>query len=73
MVLAQAHHVDLARERLRQCLAEADEGKLRDLSTNLLYRLEVLRLALRLDFGNPGLAETALELLPADLRARVGK
>jgi hypothetical protein len=73
VVLAQAHHVDLARERLRQCLAEADEEKLRDLSTNLLYRLEVLRRALRLDFGNPRLGEIAVELLPSDLRARIEK
>ena len=71
VVLVQAHHVDLARPRLRQCIAELDEEKLRSLSTILLYRLQVLRKALNLEISDPALRALSLELLPPDLRSRI--
>jgi hypothetical protein len=71
VVLAQAHHVDLARPRLRQCIAELDAEKLRSLSTILLYRFQVLRRALNLGIPDPSLGALSLDLLPPDLRSRV--
>ncbi|HMD60381.1 MAG TPA: hypothetical protein VKG78_03070, partial [Opitutaceae bacterium] len=71
VVLVQSHHADLARPRLRQCIAELDEGKLRSLSTILLYRLQVLRRAFNLGIPDPALGALSLDLLPPDLRSRV--
>ena len=71
VVLAQGHHVELARSRLKQCLDEADEEKFRSLSTNSLYRLQVLRKALGLTIKDPSRLELSLELLPPDLRERL--
>jgi len=73
VVLAQAHHIDLARARLRECLDEVDEGKLRSLSTNLLFRLQEARWVLGLEIADPRLQEIALDLLPPDLRSRLRK
>ena len=71
VVLAQAQRLDLARPRLRQCLAEVDEAKLHSISTILLYRLQVLRKALGMEIKDPDLRALSLDLLPADLRGRV--
>jgi hypothetical protein len=71
VVLAQAHHTDLARARLQQCIAEMDEDKLRSLSTLLLYRLQILRKALNLDISDPALKALSFELLPSDMRSRM--
>jgi hypothetical protein len=73
IVMAQTRHVELARSRLKQCLDEADEDKLRSLSTNSLYRLQVLRKALGLEFKDVKTAAAAADLLPADLRGRLGE
>jgi hypothetical protein len=73
IVLAQAHHADLARAQLRQCVAEVDEEKLRSLSTNLLYSLQEARRILGVEIADPRMQETALDLLPSDLRARLEK
>jgi len=56
-----------------QCLEEADEDKLRSLSTNSLYRLQVLRKGLGLQFRDAKAAAAAADLLPADLRGRLGE
>jgi len=73
IVLAQAHRADLARVRLRQCVEEVDEEKLRSLSTNLLYSLQEARAVLGVEITDPRMQETALDLLPSDLRARLEK
>jgi hypothetical protein len=73
IVMAQTHHVDLAIPRVKQCLEEADEDKLRSLSTNSLYRLQVLRKGLRLDYKDSQTAAAAVDLLPSDLRGRLGE
>jgi hypothetical protein len=70
VVLAQAHHIDLARTRLKACIDDVDEKKLRSMSTILLYRFQVLRRALKLDIANPDLRKLSYELLPTDLRSR---
>jgi hypothetical protein len=70
VVLAQSQHLDLARPRLRQCLAEIDEGKLRSMSTILLYRLQVLRKALGMEISDPALRALSLDLLPSEMRVR---
>jgi hypothetical protein len=71
IVLAQAHHVELARPQLKECLGEVDAEKLRSLSTTLLYRFQVLSKALNLGITDPSLKSLSLDLLPPDLRARV--
>jgi hypothetical protein len=73
IVMAQTHHVDLAIPRVKQCLEEADEDNLRSLSTNSLYRLQYLRKGLGLQFKDPKIAAAAADLLPADLRGRLGE
>jgi hypothetical protein len=73
IVLAQAHHVDLARIRLKKCVDGIDEEKLRLLSTNSLYRFQVLRRALGMEIKDPRLRDEAMDLLPADLRERLRK
>ena len=71
IVLAQAHHVELARPQLKLCLGAIDAEKLRSLSTTLLYRFQVLSKALNLGITDPSLRALSLDLLPPDLRARV--
>jgi hypothetical protein len=73
IVLAQTHHIDLARARLRECLEQVDDDKLRSLSTNALYRMQVLRKAFGLEIKDPHTRETAADLLPPDLRSRIGQ
>jgi hypothetical protein len=71
VLLVQSRHTDLALPRLRQCLSETDEAKLRSLTTVLLYRLQVMRKAFGLEFPSQSLHSLSLELLPPDLRGRV--
>ncbi len=71
MVLARGNRVDLAREQVKRCLAEADEARLRSLSTGSLYGLEVLGKAFGLEMADQRLNKLALELLPGDLRTHL--
>jgi hypothetical protein len=71
VVLVQSHHMDLARPRLKQCIAELDADKLRSLSTNLLFRFQILRRALNMEIVDPSLRALSLDLLPPDLRSRL--
>jgi hypothetical protein len=73
IVLAQTHHLDLARERLRDDLAAADDEQLRSLGTSTLFRLEILCRAVGLEFPDARLRDEALALLPADLQGQVSK
>jgi hypothetical protein len=68
IVLGRAGRVDLARVQVRRCMAEANEKKLRFLSTGSLYNLLVLSQSLGLVATDPNLRELALDLLPRDLR-----
>ncbi len=71
VVLARAKLPELAREQVRRCLAEADDAKLRSLTTVSLFRLQVLGKAYSLAITDQRLRDQALELLPADLRSRL--
>jgi hypothetical protein len=71
IVLAQNKRADLAREQVRRCLAEIDEGKVRSLNTGALYRLQVLGKAYGLGISDQRLHQLALDLLPDDLRSRL--
>jgi hypothetical protein len=73
LVLAQVKRSDLARDQVRFCLEEADEDRLRSLSTVSLYRLLVLGKAYAIGFTDPALHNKALALLPDELRARLQK
>ena len=71
VVFARAKQSDLARKQVQRCFADADEGRLRSLSTGSLYRLLVLGRAYESSFGEAKLRELALSLLPAEMRARL--
>jgi hypothetical protein len=73
ILLAQTHHIDLARERLRGCLEDVDDDKLRTLSTNALYRMQVMIKAFGMEIRDPHVRDTAIDLLPPDMRSRVSK
>jgi len=73
VVLARNKRADLAREQVRQCLADVDEAKLRSLSTGSLYRLQVLGQAYGLRIADQRLHRLALELLPAELSNRLAQ
>ncbi len=70
VVLAKAKQEKLSREQVKVCLAGADRRKLRALSPGALYRLLVLSRAFGLTV-DPKLHDTALDLLPSDLRDRL--
>jgi len=71
VLLAREKHMDLAREQVRRCMAEADEAKLRSISGAQLYRLLVLGRAFSFSIADAKLQAMAVELLPADARARL--
>ena len=71
IVLAQAGRVDLARDQVGRCLRDANEERLRSLTTGSLFNLLVIGRALGLQIADPGLRDAAVELLPEDLRGRL--
>jgi len=71
IMLARGKHMDLARDQVRRCLAEVDEGKLRWLTTGSLFRLEALCKAFGLAISDQQLRALALDLLPPDLQQRL--
>ena len=71
VVLAQGGQMDLAREQVQKCLAEANEMKLRAAPTSSLYRLLLLAKRFGLDLPDARLRELARELLPPDWRTRL--
>jgi len=71
IVLTQGRRLDLAREQVRRCLAEATEPRLRSLSTGSLFGLLVLAHSFGLQIADPRLRDLALDLLPGDLRSRL--
>ncbi len=68
VVLAQGKQIDAARLEAESCADEADEELLRSLSSDALYRWEILRENLDLTYFEPGLDELARDLLPLHLR-----
>ena len=73
LVLAQVKRSDLAKAQVRFCLEEADEDRLRALSTVSLYRLLVLSRAYGIAFPDAALHAKALALLPEELSAQLPK
>jgi hypothetical protein len=71
VVLAQGEHNDLSREQVRLCLQKVDEARLRSLTTMSLFRLLKLSQAFQIDFPNAKLRDSALALLPPELRERL--
>ena len=73
VVLARNKREDLAREQVKRCLDEADEVKLRSLSTGSLYRLQVLGKTYGLKIADQRLRRLALDLLPAESSDRLAQ
>jgi hypothetical protein len=71
VVLALGHHMDLAREQVRQCLAGLDDENLRSLSTGSLYHLQVLCRATDQGISDARLRGLSMDLLPPILRHRL--
>ena len=71
VVLALAQRMNLARPEIHRCLAEIDASKLRGLSAEALYRLEVLGHLAGESIGDPQLQALALDLLPSYFRERL--
>jgi hypothetical protein len=71
IVLVRAHQIELARVRLKQCLNEINDAKVRLLGDKTLFRFELLQRSFGLEIADPGVRDTAMELLPPDLRSRI--
>ena len=71
IVLARAKRADLARLQVQQCLVGLDEKKLGSLSTGSLYNLLGLARAYGLEIADSSVRAWGLQLLPADMRARM--
>jgi hypothetical protein len=71
VVLAKGERPDLARAQVRRCLDGIDETRIRSLTTEALFRLQVLAKAFQLEISDPKLRNLARQLLPAELRSRL--
>jgi tetratricopeptide (TPR) repeat protein len=71
IALAEIKRFDLARNQIKQCLAELDEPRIRSLMTISLYRLQVLSKAFGLEIVDPRLRVLSRKLLPVELRANL--
>jgi len=72
VVLAQGQHLDRAREEVQRCFSEVSDANLRSLTTRSLYHLLVLGKAMGMGITDPGLRQLSLDLLPPDVRSRLG-
>ncbi len=70
-VLAQARQAEFARAQTQRCFTDATEARLRALSNGALFRLLALGRAFQCSFREPRLQALALDLLPADWRAKL--
>lgn len=70
VVLARAQRKELARQQVMRCIAELTPERIRSLTPSALYHLLALGRALGTEITDPALRFLALDLLPADLRAR---
>lgn len=71
VLLAQQKQDALAEEQTKRLLAEADEAKLRSVTTLSLYRFHILCKRYNLHLTDPKLSELARRLLRPDLQARL--
>jgi hypothetical protein len=73
VVLAQGHHLDRAREEVQRCMAELDEERLKSLTTDSLYHLQVLGRVVGMEIPDPRMRQLALDLLPPDVRSKLNR
>lgn len=71
ITLAQGRKTELAGEQTKLCLVETDRTRLASLSADSLLRLLTLKKLVGLEFSNPDLQQTAVDLLPPSLRKRL--
>ena len=71
VVLALGGRADLSRAQVNRCFREADESRLRYLTTESLYHLLLLGRRTGMEFSDPKLRALSLRLLPEKLRARL--
>lgn len=71
VVLALGGRGDLSREQVRRCVGEADEERIRFLTTESLYHLLVLGKRAGAEIADPRLRELSLKLLPESLRGHL--
>jgi hypothetical protein len=71
VVLAMGGRPDLSRAQVGRCLREADEARVRFLTTESLYHLLLLARRSGLDFPDPRLRVLSLRLLPRTLGERL--
>jgi hypothetical protein len=67
-VLVRGGQIGLARDQMRRCMGDLNEGRLRSLSTASLYDLLVLAHAFGLEITDPRIRDLAVDLLPDNLR-----
>ncbi len=68
IALTEGKKYELARVQVQRCLAEADEPRLRSLTTVSLYRLQLMSKGFKLSIADPRLRELARTLLPVEYR-----
>jgi|CZKI01.1.fsa_nt_gi hypothetical protein len=71
VVLALGGRSDLSRAQVKRCVGEADEARIRFLTTESLYHLLLLAKRSGTEISDPGLHSLSLKLLPEELRGRL--
>ena len=71
VVLALGGRADLTRAQMSRCVGEADEARIRFLTTESLYHLLVLCRRVGTEITDPGLRALTVKLLPEKLRERI--
>jgi hypothetical protein len=71
VVFARAKQTEFARNQVKRCFAEVDDGRLRSLPTPSLYRLLVLGRAFGIAIEPADLRTLAISLLPAEMQHRL--
>ena len=71
IILAQGNQIELSQDQTRRCLAEMNPRRLRTLTSGSLFNFMVVIHGLGLEFPDPKLRESALDLLPPEARAQL--
>jgi len=71
VVLALGGRPDLSRAQVKRCIGEADEARIRFLTTESLYHLLLLGKRSGMEFPDPKLRALSLKLLPRGARERL--
>ncbi len=73
IVLAQGKRADLAREQVQKCLGSIDEDRIRSLTTESLFRLQLLGRRYDVKISDPRLQRLAHDLLSPEMNQRLAK